>query len=132
MQFSGRFSGLVLGVAAALLTVSAAAGGYDVSRPSGKTITLKEPPSASSRCLPQDAVVHAAVEGTDAHFVGVNVKAKKTYENGIYAELLPDLLKLNFDVAGRLCAQCRGDPALKPDAVLQWTFIRSSSSPWSG
>jgi|AraplaMF_Col_mMF_1032025.scaffolds.fasta_scaffold00012_240 iron complex transport system substrate-binding protein len=118
-----RVSGFVLGAAATLLTVSAAQADMTFLDHRGKTITLKEPPKRIVSMFASGPLVHTAVEGTDEHFVGVNVKAKKTYENGIYAELLPDLLKLNFDVAGEgFAPNVEAILALKPDAVLQWTF----------
>ena len=89
----------------------------------GKTITLKEPPKRIVSMFASGPLVHAAVEGTTEHFVGVNVKGKKTYSNSIYAELMPELLKLNFDVAGEgFAPNVEAILALKPDAVLQWTF----------
>jgi len=58
-----------------------------------------------------------------AHFVGVNVKAKKTYENGIYAELLPTCSSsISTWPGGLLRRNVEAILALKPDAVLQWTF----------
>jgi iron complex transport system substrate-binding protein len=118
-----RVSGLVMGVATALLTASAAQADMTFLDHRGKTITLKEPPKRIVSMFASGPLVHAAVEGTTEHFVGVNVKGKKTYSNGIYEELLPGLLKLNFEVAGEgFAPNVEAILALKPDAVLQWTF----------
>jgi iron complex transport system substrate-binding protein len=118
-----QVSGWVLGLATALLTVSAAQADMTFLDHRGKTITLKEPPKRIVSMFASGPLVHAAIEGTTEHFVGVNVKGKKTYETSIYAELMPELLKLNFDVAGEgFAPNVEAILALKPDAVLQWTF----------
>ncbi len=89
----------------------------------GKTITLKEPPKRIVSMFASGPLVYSAVEGTTEHIVGVNVKGKKTYANGIYEELMPELMKLNFDVAGDgFAPNVEAILALKPDLVFQWVF----------
>ncbi|MDQ7247908.1 ABC transporter substrate-binding protein [Dongia sedimenti] len=119
-----RHTGMLIGAAALLLAaMGAAQGDMTFLDHRGKTITLKEPPKRIVSMFASGPLVHAAVEGTTEHFVGVNVKGKKTYSNSIYAELMPELLKLNFDVAGEgFAPNVEAILALKPDAVLQWTF----------
>jgi iron complex transport system substrate-binding protein len=89
----------------------------------GKIITLTQPPQRIVSMFASGPLVHAAVEGNDTDFVGIHVKGKKLYSQSIYAELLPDLLKANFDVAGEgFAPNVEAILALKPDAVLQWIF----------
>lgn len=119
-----RHTGKLLGVAAMLLaTMGAAQADVTFLDHRGKTITLKEPPKRIVSMFASGPLVHYAVEGTGEHIVGVNAKAKKTYFNSIYAELLPEYLNLNFDVAGEgFAPNVEAILALKPDAVLQWVF----------
>lgn len=119
-----RHTGMLIGAAAILLAaMGVAQADMTFLDHRGKTITLKEPPKRIVSMFASGPLVHAAVEGTTEHFVGVNVKGKKTYSNSIYAELMPELLKLNFDVAGEgFAPNVEAILALKPDAVLQWTF----------
>jgi iron complex transport system substrate-binding protein len=45
------------------------------------------------------------------------------YRDSIYAELIPEYLRLNMDVAGEgFAPNVEAILALKPDAVFQWTF----------
>ncbi len=119
-----RHMGKSIGAAAILLAATGAAQA-DVTflDHRGKVITLKEPPKRIVSMFASGPLVHSAVEGTTEHIVGVNVKGKKTYSNGIYEELMPELLKLNFDVAGEgFAPNVEAILALKPDLVLQWVF----------
>ena len=119
-----RHMGMLLGAAAMLLaTIGAAQADVTFVDHRGKTITLKEPPKRIVSMFASGPLVYAAVEGTTEHIVGVNVKGKKTYSNGIYEELMPELLKLNFDVAGDgFAPNVEAILALKPDVVFQWIF----------
>jgi len=119
-----RHTGMLIGAAAMLLAVMGAAQA-DVTflDHRGKQITLKEPPKRIVSMFASGPLVYSAVEGTTEHIVGVNVKGKKTYQDSIYEELMPELLKLNFDVAGEgFAPNVEAILALKPDLVFQWVF----------
>jgi iron complex transport system substrate-binding protein len=89
----------------------------------GQEIVLDQAPKRIVSMFASGPLVYYAVEGTGEHVVGVNKKAQDMYEHSIYAEMMPQYLKLNFDVAGEgFAPNVEAILALKPDAVLQWTF----------
>ena len=68
-------------------------------------------------------LVHYAVDGHSDHIVGVNKKAKAMYEGSFYAQLIPEFLKLNMNVAGEgFAPNVEAILEIKPDVVLQWVF----------
>ena len=88
-----------------------------------QVITLEQPPQRIVSMFASGPLVHYAVEGDSSHIVGVNKKAKAMYEGSFYAQLLPEFLKLNMNVAGDgFAPNVEAILELKPDVVLQWIF----------
>ncbi len=88
-----------------------------------QTITLEQPPQRIVSMFASGPLVHYAVEGDSSRIVGVNKKAKAMYEGSFYAQLLPEFLKLNMNVAGDgFAPNVEAILELKPDVVLQWIF----------
>lgn len=89
----------------------------------GKLITLKEPPQRIVSMFASGPLVHYAIDGHSERIVGVNKKAKGTYDGSFYAQLVPEFLKLPMNVAGDgFAPNVEAILELKPDAVLQWVF----------
>src|SRR5262245_61478295 len=89
----------------------------------GKLIELKEPPQRIVSMFASGPLVHYAIDGHAERIVGVNKKAKGTYEGSFYAQLIPDFMKLPMNVAGEgFAPNVEAILELKPDAVLQWIF----------
>jgi iron complex transport system substrate-binding protein len=88
-----------------------------------QVITLAAPPERIVSMFTSGPLVHYAVEGDSSHIVGVNKQAKAMYEGSFYAQLLPEFLKLNMNVAGEgFAPNVEAILELKPDIVLQWIF----------
>ena len=89
----------------------------------GKLITLKEPPQRIVSMFASGPLVHYAIDGHSERIVGVNKKAKGTYEGSFYAQLVPEFLELPMNVAGDgFAPNVEAILELKPDAILQWVF----------
>jgi iron complex transport system substrate-binding protein len=88
-----------------------------------QVITLEQPPQRIVSMFASGPLVHYAVEGDSSHIVGVNKKAQAMYEGSFYAQLIPEFLKLNMNVAGEgFAPNVEAILELKPDVVLQWIF----------
>ena len=127
MKSISKSQALRLGAVATTLTLSAIAApaGADMHflDHRGQEIVLEQAPKRIVSMFASGPLVYYAVEGSGEHVVGVNKKAQDMYEHSIYAEMIPQYLKLNFDVAGEgFAPNVEAILALKPDAVLQWTF----------
>ena len=89
----------------------------------GKLIELEAPPQRIVSMFASGPLVHYAVDGHSDRIVGVNKKAKAMYEGSFYAQLIPEFLKLNMNVAGEgFAPNVEAILELKPDVVLQWMF----------
>lgn len=88
-----------------------------------QVVVLDAPPQRIVSMFASGPLVHYAVEGKSEHFVGVNKKAQKMYEGSFYAQMVPEFLKLNMNVAGDgFAPNVEAILELKPDVVLQWIF----------
>ncbi len=89
----------------------------------GKLIELEAPPQRIVSMFASGPLVHYAIDGHSDRIVGVNKKAKAMYEGSFYAQLIPEFLKLNMNVAGDgFAPNVEAILELKPDVVLQWIF----------
>lgn len=128
MRVLTTLAGRGLGAAAAIALLTGAVSGAAAEEirfldHRNKVIELDSPPQRIVSMFASGPLVHYAVEGDSSHFVGVNKKAQKTYEGSFYAQLLPEFLKLNMNVAGDgFAPNVEAILELKPDAVLQWVF----------
>src|SRR5262245_38578434 len=94
--------GLALATLAAVLTTAPAGAQAEVQflDHRSKLIVLESPPQKIVSMFASGPLVHYAVEGRSDHIAGVNKKAKAMYEGSFYAQLIPEFLKLNMNVAG--------------------------------
>nr|WP_298682474.1 ABC transporter substrate-binding protein [uncultured Dongia sp.] len=124
MKISQILAGCGLGVAVLATALSgAAAEEIRFLDHRGKVIALKAPPERVVSMFASGPLVYYAVEGESKHIVGVNKKAKKMYEGSFYAQILPEFLKLDMNVAGDgFAPNVEAILELKPDVVQQWTF----------
>jgi iron complex transport system substrate-binding protein len=89
----------------------------------GKLIELQAPPQRIVSMFASGPLVHYAIDGHSDRIIGVNKKAKAMYEGSFYAQLIPEFLKLNMNVAGEgFAPNVEAILELKPDVVLQWVF----------
>lgn len=89
----------------------------------GKVVALEAAPQRIVSMFASGPLVYYAVTGESAPIVGVNKKAKKMYEGSFYADMLPEFLKLNMNVAGDgFAPNVEAILELKPDLVQQWIF----------
>ncbi len=89
----------------------------------GTVITLEQPPQRIVSMFASGPLVHYAIDGKSERTVGVNKKANAMYEGSFYAQLIPEFLKLNMNVAGDgFAPNVEAILELKPDVVLQWIF----------
>ena len=88
-----------------------------------KVIVLESPPQRVVSLFASGPIVYDAVDGSLDHIVGVNRQGLAMYQDSIYAQLVPGLLKLDMNVAGdHFAPNVEAILALKPDVVFQWTF----------
>lgn len=88
-----------------------------------QVIELASPPKKIVSMFASGPLVHYAVEGRSDHIAGVNRKAQKMYEGSFYAQLIPEFLQLNMNVAGDgFAPNVEAILEIAPDAVLQWIF----------
>ena len=89
----------------------------------GKVIVLESPPQKIVSMFASGPLVYYAVDGKSDHIAGVNIKGVKMYRDSIYAELIPEFLKLNTNVAGEgFAPNVEAILEIKPDVVFQWIF----------
>ena len=99
----------------------------------GKLIALEAPPQRIVSMFASGPLVHYAIDGQSERIVGVNKKAKVMYEGSFYAQLIPEFLKLNMNVAGEgFAPNVEAILELKPDVVLQWVFDPKLIEPLEG
>jgi iron complex transport system substrate-binding protein len=99
----------------------------------GKLIELEAPPQRIVSMFASGPLVHYAIDGHSDRIVGVNKKAKAMYEGSFYAQLIPEFLKLNMNVAGEgFAPNVEAILELKPDVVLQWVFDPKLIEPLEG
>ena len=99
----------------------------------GKLIALEAPPQRIVSMFASGPLVHYAIDGHSDRIVGVNKKAKAMYEGSFYAQLIPEFLKLNMNVAGEgFAPNVEAILELKPDVVLQWVFDPKLIEPLEG
>ena len=111
--------------AAAALVATTMAARADVSflDHRNKLIELKSPPQRIVSMFASGPIVHYAIDGHSERIAGVNKKAQAMYEGSFYAQLIPEFLKLNMNVAGEgFAPNVEAILELKPDVVLQWVF----------
>lgn len=124
--FSGRgaFSALALVLlSTAAATAQEADSGIRFLDHRNQVIELQAPPERIVSMFASGPLVHYAIEGRSDHIVGVNRKAQKMYEGSFYAQLIPEFLKLNMNVAGDgFAPNVEAILELSPDVVLQWVF----------
>src|SRR5688500_14536213 len=89
-------------IAVALVAAASAGEGAEVELLDhrGKVIALEAPPQRIVSMFASGPLVHYAIDGQSERIVGVNKKAKAMYEGSFYAQLIPEFLKLNMNVAG--------------------------------
>jgi iron complex transport system substrate-binding protein len=117
----GRWAAAV--VAALLTTTLAAQAEVSFLDHRNKLIVLESPPKKIVSMFASGPLVHYAVEGRSDHIAGVNKKAQAMYEGSFYAQLIPEFLKLNMNVAGEgFAPNVEAILEIKPDVVLQWVF----------
>jgi len=117
--------GLALAMLVALLTppLTGAQAEVQFLDHRNQVITLESPPQKIVSMFASGPLVHYAVEGRSDHIAGVNKKAKAMYEGSFYAQLIPEFLKLNMNVAGEgFAPNVEAILEIKPDVVLQWVF----------
>jgi iron complex transport system substrate-binding protein len=120
-----RARGRWIAVIAATLVVAAPAAQAEVTflDHRGKLIEFEAPPQRIVSMFASGPLVHYAIDGHSERIVGVNKKAKAMYEGSFYAQLIPEFLKLNMNVAGDgFAPNVEAILELKPDVVLQWVF----------
>lgn len=89
----------------------------------GKLIELKTPPERLVTMIRSAPILYYAVDLTTGHMAGINSDSLATIREGVYAELIPALLKLNSSIAtDRFTPNVEAILELDPDLVLQWTF----------
>ena len=116
---------LTAAAAAALLTTTQAGAQAEVRflDHRGKAIVLESPPQKIVSMFASGPLVYYAVDGKSDRIAGVNIKGVKMYRDSIYAELIPEFLKLNTNVAGEgFAPNVEAILELKPDVVFQWIF----------
>jgi iron complex transport system substrate-binding protein len=99
----------------------------------GKLVVLEAPPQRIVSMFASGPLVHYAIDRHSDRIVGVNKKAKAMYEGSFYAQLIPEFLKLNMNVAGEgFAPNVEAILELKPDVVLQWVFDPKLIEPLEG
>ena len=125
MQFPKSLTGrtLAAGIVALLAPLGAAQAEVQFLDHRNQVITLEQPPQRIVSMFASGPLVHYAVSGHSEQIVGVNKKAQAMYEGSFYAQLIPEFLKLNMNVAGEgFAPNVEAILELKPDVVLQWIF----------
>ena len=124
---------LAIAAAAIVATTPAAQAEVNFLDHRGKLITLEAPPQRIVSMFASGPLVHYAIDGHSDRIVGVNKKAKAMYEGSFYAQLIPEFLKLNMNVAGEgFAPNVEAILELKPDVVLQWVFDPKLIEPLEG
>jgi iron complex transport system substrate-binding protein len=117
--------GALCAIAATLISASTAAA-EDTIRfldHRNQVIELASPPEKIVSMFASGPLVYYAVEGSSDHIAGVNRKAQKMYEGSFYAQLIPEFLKLNMNVAGDgFAPNVEAILEIAPDVVQQWIF----------
>jgi iron complex transport system substrate-binding protein len=123
LQLLKRGGWAAAGAAALLTSTLAAQAEVSFLDHRNKVIVLESPPQKVVSMFASGPLVHYAVEGRSDHIAGVNKKAQAMYEGSFYAQLIPEFLKLNMNVAGEgFAPNVEAILELKPDVVLQWIF----------
>ena len=131
LQAFGRWTAAI----AAALVVAMPAAQADVTflDHRGKLIALEAPPQRIVSMFASGPLVHYAIDGHSNRIVGVNKKAQAMYKGSFYAQLIPEFLKLNMNVAGEgFAPNVEAILELKPDVVLQWVFDPKLIEPLEG
>lgn len=89
----------------------------------GKKITFESPPKRVVTVVRSAPIIYRAVDEKADNIVGMNKDSLDRYfTKGIYAELLPEMAKINASAAqDGFVPNVEAILAQKPDAVIQWT-----------
>lgn len=88
----------------------------------GKTITFQKPPERVVTIVRSAPIIYRAVDEKADNIAGMNKDSLTRYfTKGIYAEMLPEMAKLNASAAqDGFVPNVEAILAQKPDAVIQW------------
>lgn len=102
--------------------------GITITDQAGKTITLdKVPERVVTTIMPLPSIFYAVMGADNEVLKGCNPASMPAYRSSVLAAMYPSLEKANTDWCARdFNVNIEALLALKPDVVLQWTFMPES------